>query len=525
MLHSLKAKFILAFGTLIVVLFGAMGLFLVDAKNKELSADITSGTEAFAQYTVKRVAEAYEQYLAPGNFLPFSRDLSAILRNNEAISSLEITTYSGKILYDASTEKTERYQGAERLVDEADELQRIQSNKMSLRFENGRVVYVKIDENKNATYVDFNEDSVLAPSSVDRLIDIVMPVNSTYAVRYSVSYAVMDARLANAKLQIGLIAVVGFLLSFMLSIMLSVSITNPLKALKEGAVKIAAGDFSTRVLVKTKDEVGLLAGTFNQMAVDLAAAVEVKMYKERVTKELEIAATIQSDLLPKEKLELPTLDLAGGLNPATEIGGDAFDYITLDSGEHLIYLGDVSGHGVPAGMISSIANALLYSMRSEADLTQMAIRLNAVIQKKSSNNMFMTMALTKWNPNAGVLTCLNAGHLPILYYDSEAKKVIEVKIPGIAFGMIDDITGHVSTHELKLKANDVVVLYSDGFPEAQNEHGEQYGMQRLRRIVQQAGDDLMTAEGIKNAVFADVMQFIGKREHLDDITIVAMKRK
>lgn len=525
MLHSLKAKFILAFGTLIVVLFAAVGLFLMDAKTRELSADISVGSEAFAQFTVKRVAELYEQYLQPGNFVPFQRDISALLRDNTDISGLQLSSYGGVILYDSLQEQTERYQGTVRTVTDPDELQRVQSNKLSLLLENGRVIYLKIDEDKNTSTVDFNEGPVPAPTTADRIVNIVMPVNSTYAVTYLVSYATMDARLANAKLQIELIAFVGFLLALMLSIMMSVSITNPLKSLKEGALKIAAGDFSIRVPVKSKDEVGLLAGTFNQMAVDLAAAVEVKVYKERVTKELEIAAHIQMDLLPKTKLELPTLDLAGGLDPATEIGGDAFDFIPMDNGDHLIYLGDVSGHGVPAGMISSIANALLYSMRHETDLKTIGVRLNSVIQKKSSENMFMTMALTKWNPEASVLTCANAGHLPVLYYDSKNKKVVEIKIPGIALGMIDDLTGHINTQDLKLSPGDMVVLYSDGFPEAQNERGEQYGMQRLRRIVQQAGDDLMTAEGIKNAVFADVMQFIGNREHLDDITIVVMKRK
>jgi serine phosphatase RsbU (regulator of sigma subunit) len=525
MLHSLKAKFILAFGTLIVALFAAVGLFLVQAKTTELSADISSSTESFAQFTVKRMVEVYEQYLDPGNFVPFQREMSAMLRKNQDISGVEMSSYGGIILYNSRQEQSERYTGTVRTVTDPNELQRIQSNKMSLLLENGRVVYVKIDENKNSSFVDFNEDPVNAPAPLDRLVNIVVPYNSSYAVTYDVSYATMDARLAVAKLQIELIALVGFLLALMLSIMLSVSITNPLKALKEGAIRIAGGDFTTRVPVKTKDEVGLLAGTFNQMAVDLAAAVEVKIYKERVTKELEIAAHIQADLLPKEKVELPSLDLAGGLDPATEVGGDAFDFIQMNNGEHLIYLGDVSGHGVPAGMISSIANALLYAMRGETDLKTLATHLNAVIQKKSSNNMFMTMALTKWNEQSSQLTCLNAGHLPILHYDAAVKKVSEIKIPGIAFGMIDDVTGHVNTQDLSLKANDVVVLYSDGFPEAQNERGEQYGMQRLRRIVQQAGDDLLTAEGIKNAVFADVMQFIGKKEHLDDITIVVMKRK
>jgi len=525
MLHSLKAKFILAFGTLIVLLFAALGGFLVDAKTKELSADIATSTESFVQFTAKRMVELYEQYLEPGNFVPFQREMSALLRRNEDVTNVQMSTYGGVIVYDSLQESTERYAGTVRTVSDPNELQRVQANKMSLLLADGRVVYLKVDENKNTTTVDFNEDPVAAPTSVDRIVNIVMPYDSAYALSYDVSYATMEARLETAKLQIGLIALLGILLSLMLSIMLSVSITNPLKALKEGALKIAAGDFTVRVAVKTKDEVGVLAASFNQMAVDLAASIEAKIFGERVSKELEVAAQIQAELLPKTKVELPTLDLAGGLAPATEIGGDAFDFIPMDNGEELVYLGDVSGHGVPAGMISSIANALLYSMRNETDLKTIAVRLNTVIQKKSANNMFMTMALTKWNASSNVLTCLNAGHLPILYYDSVNKKVIEIKIPGMAFGMVDDLAPRVSTQQVTLNKNDLVILYSDGFPEAQNEHNEQYGMQRLRRIVQQAGDDLMTAEGIKNAVFSDVLQFIGNREHLDDITIVVMKRK
>ena len=137
----------------------------------------------------------------------------------------------------------------------------------------------------------------------------------------------------------------------------------------------------------------------------------------------------------------------------------------------------------------------------------------------------MSMGLTRWNPETKILSYLNAGHLPLLHYSAKEKKVVEIKLPGIAFGMVDDLSNLVSVQEIHLEEGDLVVLYSDGFPEAQDMRHEQYGMQRLRRIVQQAGDDLLTAEGIKNAVFADVLQFIDKQEHLDDITIVVMKRK
>ncbi len=525
MLHSLKAKFILAFGTLIVALFAVMGLFLVQAKTTELSADIAGSTESFAQFTVKRMVEAYEQFLDPGNFVPFQREMSRVLRINQNIAGLQMSTYGGVILYDSTTEQSQRYDGVVRTVSDPKELERVQSNKMSLLFENGRVVYVKTDEDKNSSYVDFNEDLVAAPLSTDRIVNIVMPYDNAYAVTYMVSYATMDARLANAKMHIGLIAVVGFLLSFMLSIMLSVSITNPLKALKEGAIRIAAGDFTVRVAVKTKDEVGLLAGTFNQMAVDLAAAVEVKIYKERVTKELELAASIQDNLIPRNTLSLPTLDIVGGLDPATEVGGDAYDYIPMRNGNTLVYIGDGTGHGVPAGIMASISNALLYAYRGETDLKVVAKAMNEVIQKKSSNTMFITMALTIWNEVTSTLKYVNAGHLPLLYFDAANKKLTEIKLPGIAFGMVDDIVPLLNEQELVLKSGDVVVLYSDGFPDAQNERREAYGVQRLKANIQNLANEGYSVEEMRDGILADVMNFIGAREHLDDITVVVMKKK
>jgi len=523
MLHSLKAKFILAFGTLIVVLFAALGLFLVNAKTQELSNDISTGTQAYAQFTAKRVMEAYHLELEPGNFLPFTRDLSAILRTSQDVSGIGIMSYSGVLVYNSEQEQTERYAGVLRTADAAT-LERAQSTKMSLLLEDGRVIYIKVDDKKNTTPVDFNEDPVAALTSADRIVNIVVPYENSYAVIYEVSYATMDQRLATAKLQIGVVAGVGVILALMISFMLAVSITRPLNELKLGAVKIAAGDFTARVLVKTRDEIGLLAGTFNQMASDLAASLEARLYKERLSHELALAAKIQIDLLPKDRLSLPTLDIVGGLAPATEVGGDAFDYIEMENGDHLIYLGDGTGHGVPAGIMASISNALLYAFRGETDLKKMAKHMNEVIQKKSSNTMFITMALTMWNEASSTLKYMNAGHLPMLYFDAENKKLTEIKLPGIAFGMVDDILPHLQEQDLVLKPNDVVVLYSDGIPDAQNERKESYGVQRLKAIVQDTSNDLYSADAIKNAVMSDVLQFIGTREHLDDITVVVMKK-
>lgn len=522
MLHSLKAKFTLAFGTLIVLLFASLGFFLVNAKIEELSIDIASGVQSFAHFTGEEIVELSETSLEQGDFVAFSRDLQRILDKNENIAAAQVATYSGVILYDSAQEQQERYFGVLRTTDEAT-LKRLQSTRLSLLLENGRILYVKPDS--GTAYVNFNEESVEAPSLFDRIENILLPVDGEYGVIYDVSYVQMDERLQEARRQIVLLAGVGLLLTLMISFMLSVSITQPLKELETGALKIAGGDFSARVRVRTRDELGVLAGTFNQMAADLATSIEAKMYQERVTKELELAAKIQIDLLPKQKLELPHLEVVGGLNPATEIGGDAFDFIQMENGHHLIYLGDGTGHGVPAGLMSSISNALLYAFRGETDLKVIAKHMNTVIQKKSSNTMFITMGLTVWDEENRTLRYMNAGHLPLIYFDATSHKLSEIKLSGMAFGMVDDIVPYLHEQNISLKPGDAAILYSDGIPDAQNEKGEAYGVIRLKRSIQDAANEGLSAEQIRDAILKDVLIFMGQREHLDDITVVVMKAR
>lgn len=525
MLHSLKAKFVLAFGTLIVILFLALGAFLLDAKSKELSADIAQGAQSFARLSAGDLMEDYHLYLAPGNFVPFNREVSVLARQNPDIASLSILTYTGVVLYDSAEETTERYTGTVRTLADPEALKRVQSQAMSLLLSDGRTIYVKVNDEGVVSYVNFNEEPITGPGADDQILNIIVPYNNAYAVSYEISYAALAERLATARLQILVIGIAGLLVTLMMSYMLSVSVTNPLKKLKQAALKLAGGDFTTRVNIQSKDELGLLGQTFNNMAADIQLSTQALVYQERVAKELELAAQIQTQLLPKDKYILNKMDMAGGLIPATEVGGDAFDFIKASETRTLAYLGDVTGHGVAAGIVSSIANALIYAFRGDMDLFVMIKALNDVLRKKTLVNVFMTMALFLWDEETEVISYMNAGHPPILYYDAEKKKVAEIRIPGMALSMVDGVEKIVKKHDIQTKPNDVILTYSDGIPEARDAKGEQYGMNRLKRIVQDAADDLYSAEAIKNAVLSDVKQFMGGSEQLDDITIMVLKRK
>lgn len=525
MLKTLKAKFIAAFGSLILLLFVGLGVFMIDAKEKELTGDISVSTQNFTRFAVEDLVDSYSHYLAPGNFLAFSRDVSSVLRQNSEISAFTLATYSGDILFDSNVELTERYAGPKRVVSDVVDLDRFQSNKASLLLEDGRLLFVNLKEDRSIEYVDFNEEPVPPLGQKDRIRSIVVPYDNAYAALFEVNYSQLDQRLALARNQIFVIALVGLFLTLMLSYMLSVSVTNPLKDLKEGALKLSSGDFNARVPVRTKDELGVLAGTFNQMAKDLEESTEAKIYQERVQKELELATQIQTELLPQDKLSLQEADIAGGLISATEVGGDAFDYIPMKDGRFMAYLADVTGHGVPAGIISSIANALLYGMRGETDPVKIMESLNEVLVKKTLKKLFITMGLIIWDEHTGLVSYVSAGHPAILHYEAATQTVKEITQEGIALGLVDDLSGKLHSLDIQLQENDVLVLYSDGVPEAEDEIGKAYGLDRLKAIVADAGKDLYTAEGIKNAVLTDVTQYVGKHDHKDDMTVLVLKRK
>lgn len=524
MWHSLRAKFFFSFGALTVLLFLGLGIFLVFEKNRELSERIAETSQSFAETTVDQIMSAYTQFFTAGNTVAFQSKISAILRQNPDISGIVITDYLGNINYNTSEVPGFSTESIPELLLFPEDLERLQSQNMSLRLEDNQVIYIKIDAEGQEKTVNFNEEPIPALDWQDRIVNIVVPYDNAYTVVYAVNYEQVDTAIRAAQLQVVLGALVSFGAVLTLSYLMARSITRPIQTLKEGAVKLASGNFKVRVPQHGKDEVGLLGETFNEMAKKIEESTEARIFEERVAKELELAAEIQKNLLPDEKLHLKALDLAGGLVPASEIGGDVFDYLPLSDEDCLIYLGDVTGHGVAAGIISSISTALLYTLHSKEEVGKALKTLNQVIRKKTSQKVFVTLALLFWDKKKEKLHYWNAGHPPIFHFKAKSQEVVEYRVPGMALGLVEDIEGKLVEKTLSLEKGDVLILYSDGIPEARNPKGEEYGRDQLKALLESLGKDLQSAEAIKNAVLSDVIQFVGKDQHDDDMTIVVVKR-
>ncbi|MBA4336850.1 hypothetical protein C0416_03700 [bacterium] len=522
-MYSIKTKLVAVITLLIVGLFSAAAFLLIREKQKELTSDIYFQARSFGELTSTNIVDDYKLYLAQKGFIYFNREIKDDFQRTQDIDWIQIFEYNGTLLYDSIEEKEAQYVGPVRMIfDEQIKLQ-IQAKNPSVLTREGRMIYLQKSESGEISYVDENEQPVEPLGELERLYYLVYPTSDQFAVIYYVNYENLDALIRTDAIRIIFLAVVGMIIGLLLAIFFSNKITKPLKKLTGGAGIIAKGDFKHRVDIETHDELEILGDAFNKMAEDLDKSTKALVYKERVAKELELAQKIQQGNIPKEIPKMEGLDISAGIVPAEEIGGDVYDFITKDEQNTLFYIGDVTGHGVPSGIVGSIANAMFFSYSSEPDLKKLMVNVNKVLKAKSPANMFITLCLLNWHGGNKNLSYVNAGHEQIIHFNGKNQAVQLLKGGGIALGMFPDISKMIEEQVIPLEVGDSIVLYSDGIPEAWKNEKENYGMDRFKSTVQQYGN-LESATAIRNAILQNVKDFMGNYKQMDDITIMVVKR-
>jgi HAMP domain-containing protein len=519
---TIRSKLILAISTLMVVIFAVAANLFINEKKMQMADDIFVNMKAFTKLTASTVADDYDLYLKENSFVYFNRDIKQIFSQNENVDSIKLISYSGEILYDSVSDLTAKYEGPARKVGE-EFLKQIKSENISVKTSEGSVLFIKQETDGESEIVDVN-DKVLAPMKSGTLIDyFVVPANDKYSAVYTLTYKHLDERIASMQMRIIYLALFAVMMGMILSFVVSANLVKPIKKLVIGADEIAKGNFDTRVDIRTHDETKLLGDAFNQMAVDLKKSIEAKIYKERVAHELGIAAEIQKRIIPKEDPKIEGLDISAGIIPATEIGGDMYDFLSMED-RLVMYVGDVTGHGVPAGIMSSIANALFFGYSGEKDLKKIISDVNRVMKAKSMTNMFMTLCLAEWHKKDKKFRFINAGHEQIIHYKAKDKTTEVISAKGIALGMVPEIEKLVEVHDIDFQVGDVIVMYTDGIPEAWKNEKELYGMDRLVYAVNNFGQHLETALAIKEAILSDVEQFVQGHAQMDDITVMVIRR-
>ena len=272
---------------------------------------------------------------------------------------------------------------------------------------------------------------------------------------------------------------------------------------------------------------GILAAVVaGRIRIHVQAALreaELKSKLEQVNHDLDIARSIQQDLLPAESPKLKDFEVAGWNEPANQTGGDYFDWQTLPDGRLAISLGDATGHGIGPALVSALCRAYARaSLIADEEHHQVLDRLNRLLADDLSANRFVTFALVFLDPRKSEIEVLSAGHGPILWYKHATHEIENLEAQGIPLGMIAGVN-YEQALVRKLAPNDMIVVVTDGVYEWENTKGQEFGLQRLESVILQAHD--CSAEEVISRLRFSVEDFCGGTEQKDDLTAVVLKRK
>jgi serine phosphatase RsbU (regulator of sigma subunit) len=300
---------------------------------------------------------------------------------------------------------------------------------------------------------------------------------------------------------------------------LSHRITRNLTEVTRGANRLASGDLGARVPIRTRDEVGQLARTFNQMAEHLEENQRKLVEQERLRKELEMCRQIQSELLPRVPLRSPFAQVQGVSIPARELGGDFFNYFELSNGEIALLMGDVSGKGVPAALLMANLQATLRArLPVERDLASFAASLDREVEASTAAQVYLTLFVSVLDLPRRELRFVNAGHqVPFLTRKDGQIELLEPT--GRPIGLLSG--GSYQEGVVPISTGDGLFLHTDGLVDSENASGEAFGMDRLARVL--AGAPGATPEALLARVEEAVRLHRGAVEAPDDAAMLFLR--
>lgn len=256
-----------------------------------------------------------------------------------------------------------------------------------------------------------------------------------------------------------------------------------------------------------------------------AALREARLENElaQINHDLEIARSIQQDLLPTRSPELDDFDIAGWNQPANQTGGDYFDWQLLPDGQLAISVGDATGHGIGPALVSALCRAYARaSFVADNKRDKVLERLNTLLANDLADDRFVTFAVIFLNPRSSEVKVLSAGHGPILLYRHAENRLENLDAQGIPLGMIAGMK-YEDADPNCLQEGDMIVIVTDGFYEWRNPNNEEFGLERLKDTIRQARDS--SAADLIAKLNEAVKNFSRGTKQEDDLTAVVLRRK
>jgi sigma-B regulation protein RsbU (phosphoserine phosphatase) len=305
-------------------------------------------------------------------------------------------------------------------------------------------------------------------------------------------------------------------------IVLTRRITKAVSDLYAATQYVKTGDWTHRVRIERRDQLGVLGESFNEMTGSISGLLEESKKRQRLENELSIASEVQNQLFPQKVPSITGVELEAINKAARTVSGDYYDFIQLSPTHLAIALADISGKGISAALLMASLQAALRSQLLSPDSEKMSTaelvaRLNMHMVRNTADDRFATFFIAVYDSATRTLRYTNAGHLPGFLIANGTSKHLDKG--GMVLGVVEDYVYEEGS--VQVPPNALLVEYSDGLIEPENVYGEEFGVRRLQEAAIRVQSSAPRAVG--QALMIAAEEWAGTPEQADDMTVVVAR--
>ena len=283
----------------------------------------------------------------------------------------------------------------------------------------------------------------------------------------------------------------------------------PLKEINRGLEALSNRQTDITLKIDSKDELGQLGQAFNQMTAEI--------------KDMLLAGAVQNCIIPSGEHQLDGYDCIVYNQMAADVGGDYADFFELPEDKLLIVIGDVTGHGISSSLLTAMVKAAVFRFASKnLSLNEIAVKTSNMIFELLKHKKLMTFCAISLDKKTGEMAICNAGHPYPIIKSKEAGIIRTPSKTGLPLGVSKKRCQYTTEQEV-LNPEETLFIYTDGFPEAENDKGEAYGYDNFQQLIAKAS--ITSSAELKNILTETFKQHYGDKELADDVTFIILRRK
>jgi serine phosphatase RsbU (regulator of sigma subunit) len=312
-----------------------------------------------------------------------------------------------------------------------------------------------------------------------------------------------------------------YLVALAIAFGLVASIVRNVNRLTRATDAVSRGDFSVRVNSKSRDQIGDLARSFDGMAASIQSLLRETARKEKLEADLAVARAIQESFLPESGARWKGFHVVAHFEPAADLGGDYYDILPMPDGRTAVAIGDVSGHGLPTGLVAASARASLASfveLGVPADQAFLRLGRRTERSRDSQRRLYTTLSFFAYDAGRRVGTLTNAGH-PAPYRVSGGR-VERLEVSALPIGLLPGKPTSYPSKDFTFDPGDRLVFFTDGVVEAADAREEPWGYERLEALLAREGE--LPPVELVNAILAAVAAHVGQTPLEDDRTLLIL---